>query len=648
MAGRILYQYDQGTWNEWRIVLDGGTDGWLSDAQNALAVSFLTSGLEIPTQTQAALGQSFVWNGTPFTVVSRTLAHYAGVEGELPFEYWDKADVTFVDLRSEGADFATHRLQRRGAGAVHRQGGGFRHVAAEQRPHVRGLVTVADGTRSPAGQCALRQLSELRGRDRRPHVRPRGQRRLPELPLDSRRRQSRRHHPAAVHRCGSRGAAHSPGHQRQAARHPRSRSSGFQVRQIVVDEVAYQWREYLLFNPYHGFRYLTEYARTLERRVDDASAAGGRSHAGRLGSASYGRQQYRHFQTADRDNDLRARGISVADSRRRHDDGQSTTSRRRIMLSAEVDADKEVTWSLGRYVSGDGDLDEPVVAGQAAGAGRRLRESAVTVSRRDTAAMWRNAALLIALAALLWIAHLASARGKQAFAQTLRVRPAGRRRTPRWSRRSSSSTAGRRPSQIETATEPRQPVDVRRLRADQRRDGTGVRSRARACPTTTASKAASRGPKGRRPTPWRCQACRRAATSCGSRPEGERTGIAGPVHGAGRARRADIAVVHGRAGADCGAADSGVVARVGVRASPMAGKRSRRERNHLRTKRMTMTQGCISCTDSIVVGLMGTAQYRGWRLTSFNEARTVPKSVRDNPGSYRPVYGGFWRFTGGK
>ena len=35
---------------------------------------------------------------------------------------------------------------------------------------------------------------------------------------------------------------------------------GFQVRQIVVDGVTYQWREYLLFNPYREFRYLTEYA----------------------------------------------------------------------------------------------------------------------------------------------------------------------------------------------------------------------------------------------------------------------------------------------------------------------------------------------------------------------------------------------------
>jgi hypothetical protein len=50
----------------------------------------------------------------------------------------------------------------------------------------------------------------------------------------------------------------------------------------------------------------------------------------------------------------------------------------------------------------------------------------------------------------------------------------------------------------------------------------------------------------------------------------------------------------------------------------------------------------------LVIGAMGTAQYQGWRLTPVNETRTVPKSVRDNPGSYRPAYGGFRHFTGGK
>lgn len=107
VAGRIAYQYEQGTWNEWRIVLDGGVEGWLSDAQNDFTVSFRVDAPRLPAADQAPLGLALTWKGKRFTVVSRTLAHYAGVEGELPFEYWDKTDVTFIDLRSERMDFAT-------------------------------------------------------------------------------------------------------------------------------------------------------------------------------------------------------------------------------------------------------------------------------------------------------------------------------------------------------------------------------------------------------------------------------------------------------------------------------------------------------------------------------------------------------------
>src|SRR5262250_1277770 len=34
---------------------------------------------------------------------------------------------------------------------------------------------------------------------------------------------------------------------------------GFERRTIHVEGVAYGWHEYVLFNPYKGFRYLTEY-----------------------------------------------------------------------------------------------------------------------------------------------------------------------------------------------------------------------------------------------------------------------------------------------------------------------------------------------------------------------------------------------------
>lgn len=107
VAGRIAYRYDQGAWNEWRIVLDGGVDGWLSDAQNDFAVSFRVDAERLPAMSDTMLGHRLTRQGKTFTVTSRTVAHYAGVDGELPFEYWDATDVMFVDLRSEGMDFAT-------------------------------------------------------------------------------------------------------------------------------------------------------------------------------------------------------------------------------------------------------------------------------------------------------------------------------------------------------------------------------------------------------------------------------------------------------------------------------------------------------------------------------------------------------------
>ena len=49
-----------------------------------------------------------------------------------------------------------------------------------------------------------------------------------------------------------------------------------------------------------------------------------------------------------------------------------------------------------------------------------------------------------------------------------------------------------------------------------------------------------------------------------------------------------------------------------------------------------------------VLATVGLAQYRGWSLNRVDEVRNVPKSVRDNPGSYRSVYGSYHHYTGGK
>ena len=49
-----------------------------------------------------------------------------------------------------------------------------------------------------------------------------------------------------------------------------------------------------------------------------------------------------------------------------------------------------------------------------------------------------------------------------------------------------------------------------------------------------------------------------------------------------------------------------------------------------------------------LLAAMSFAQWRGFTLGSLNQAREVPRSIRDNPGAYRSTYGGYSRYTGGK
>ena len=42
------------------------------------------------------------------------------------------------------------------------------------------------------------------------------------------------------------------------------------------------------------------------------------------------------------------------------------------------------------------------------------------------------------------------------------------------------------------------------------------------------------------------------------------------------------------------------------------------------------------------------AEYRGWSPLRVNEVKSIPRTVRDNPGVYRSVYRGFPHYIGGK
>ena len=108
VVGRILYEYERGGWNEWHVRLDDGTSAWLSDAQAEYAVTReMEHAGRLPSAGEVRVGQSHAFAGNRFVVRSLTRARYRGVEGELPFEYWNKHEVLFADLESPMEQFAT-------------------------------------------------------------------------------------------------------------------------------------------------------------------------------------------------------------------------------------------------------------------------------------------------------------------------------------------------------------------------------------------------------------------------------------------------------------------------------------------------------------------------------------------------------------
>jgi hypothetical protein len=108
VVGRIVYEYERGGWNEWHLTFNDGSSGWLSDAQCNYAISFLHDAPgPLPSADDLEPMQSFNWDGNEYSVTVITHAQYVGVQGELPFEFWDKKTVPFADLLTTDSRFAT-------------------------------------------------------------------------------------------------------------------------------------------------------------------------------------------------------------------------------------------------------------------------------------------------------------------------------------------------------------------------------------------------------------------------------------------------------------------------------------------------------------------------------------------------------------
>jgi hypothetical protein len=121
--------------------------------------------------------------------------------------------------------------------------------------------------------------------------------------------------------------------------------TGFQRRSIQVDGIMYCWHEYVLFNPYKGIRYLSEY----NGHWNDISICKTLPTADFSG-ATYLGESYKHFQSASANTDF-VLGEFPWQVRVGEQAAVTDYVHPPRVLSSEK-LDKEVTWSIGEYMYG--------------------------------------------------------------------------------------------------------------------------------------------------------------------------------------------------------------------------------------------------------------------------------------------------------
>ena len=187
---------------------------------------------------------------------------------------------------------------------------------------------------------------------------------------------------------------------------------GFQRRTIHVEGVPYSWHEYLLFNPFKGFRYLTEYNGhwndvSLLRSLPDISPAGSR--------LSYLGETFKHFQTARAETSY-VLGEFPWQVRQGETAEVSDYVSPPRMISSEKTGE-EITWSLGEYIAGR-DLWRAFKLPGEPPAPVGIYENQPSPLSGSVKAVWSMVGLFLILLIVLFATVYSIARNEQVFEQS--------------------------------------------------------------------------------------------------------------------------------------------------------------------------------------------------------------------------------------
>lgn len=336
LAGRLQMDHGSGTWDEWLLAFQDGNWAWLSESQGRFHYMGQAPLPPAPDFEELRVGQTLDL-GPPgtFVVTETRTARFVTAEGELPFDIEPGSALNYVDLSGPGGQLATLDY---GTGRTAEALYVGREVNVEELG-LKGLPSEEERRKKAVGQAlSCTQCGgplEIRAPDQTQRV--------------------------ACPYCGSlldatRGFAVLEALERARVKPiiplgTKGRIAGaewtvigFMERSASVEGIRYPWREYLLYQPRKGFRWLTETGGHWSF-VEPVNAGDVRETEG--STANHDGREFKHFQSAVAQVDHVVGefywAVARGDASGTHDYVAPP-----LFLSKET-TEAEITWSLGTY-----------------------------------------------------------------------------------------------------------------------------------------------------------------------------------------------------------------------------------------------------------------------------------------------------------